>query len=147
MMKNETISKLIDLQRLKILMCPIFHRKRSMWINDVIWFISYILPGDLIKNIPIFEKLGWNWAQKWNFWPYWWLFKLFKAVYNPSSTYKHVSMYLWIIWESPTYLTLFTIHCPYKISTISYTKAVIRLSSEMMWTMVYNVQRLYFIST
>ena len=35
----------------------------------------------------------------------------------------------------------------YKISTVSYTKAVIRLSSEMMWTMVYNAQRLYFINT
>ena len=51
---------------------------------------------------------------------------------------------IWIWKKSYTFILL---ERGYKISTISYTKAVIRLSSEMMWTMVYNVQRLYFIST
>ena len=58
MMKNETISKLIDVQRLEIPSAPFAKEKRSMWINDVIWFISYILPGDPIKSIHIFEILG-----------------------------------------------------------------------------------------
>ena len=33
----------------------------------------------------------------------------------------------------------------YKISTVSYTKTVIRLLSEMKSTLIHNVQELYFI--
>ena len=38
------------------------------------------IPGDPIKSIPILKNLGWNWLQKWNFWPNWLSFKYFQVV-------------------------------------------------------------------
>ena len=47
--------------------------------------------------------------------------------------------YVWLYITMYDYIWLCMTMYEYKISTVSYTKAVIRLSSEMMWTIVYNV--------